>query len=165
MWAFSVIYTSGDEGHTHQFHISTATPWTTFERVASTYLKLRHLGGQLGYRMHRNGSLGELRALKNSTDWEGAMQRIAQAAERNIGGEFVVFNVSIVGCIAGIEANSSVSSMPSPVYLVKLLLSKLTQLTIPLLKNSCDNWISWEIIHLSSTKRGSKACASLECRT
>lgn len=102
VWAFSVIYTSGAKGHTHQFHISTATPWTTFERVASTYLKLRLLGGpgRLGYRMHRNGSLGELRALKNSMDWERAMRKIAQAAERNIGGELVIVNVSIVGYIA-----------------------------------------------------------------
>lgn len=33
-------------------------------------------------------------------DWERAMRKIAQAAERNIGGELVIVNVSIVGYIA-----------------------------------------------------------------
>lgn len=33
-------------------------------------------------------------------DWEAAMRRITEAAERDIGGELVIFNVSIFGYIA-----------------------------------------------------------------
>lgn len=95
VWSLPIVYMTSINGPTYQFHVSTATPWTDFKHVASTYLQLRHLGGRLGYRIHQNGGLGELRALRHSIDWEGAMRRFSQAAERNISGELVVFNVSV----------------------------------------------------------------------
>lgn len=103
VWSLPVVYTTSADGPTYQFHVSTSTPWTDFKHVASAYLQLRRLGGRLGYRMHQNGGLGELRALRHSTDWEGATRRFGQAAERNIGGELVVFNVSMssLGIVEG----------------------------------------------------------------
>lgn len=100
-----VVYRTSVNGPTHQFHVSTATPWMDFIHVASVYLQLRRLGGRLGYRMHQNGGLGNLRALQHSTDWERATRSFDQAAERDIGGELVIFNVSTSGCIVELGTN------------------------------------------------------------
>lgn len=94
VWSLPIVYTTGAGGAAYMFHISTSTPWTDFEHIASMYLQLRRSGGRLGYRMYRNGGLGELRALQHSIDWERAMGRVGRAAQENVGGELVVFNVS-----------------------------------------------------------------------
>lgn len=94
VWSLTVIYMIGDALHTYEFNILSSISWEVFQSVARTYLQLWRLCAQLGFRIRRNGILGELRQLKSSLDWTRAMEGICQAGQMNVGGELVIFNVS-----------------------------------------------------------------------
>lgn len=161
VWSVFVIYTTGNGLYAHEFRILTSIPWEDFESVARTYLQMWLSDCGLGYRVRRNGCLGELRALKHSEDWRRAMLRVCQVAEDGLGGELVIFNVSLSICGSNIKAKLYASSTLSQGCRMTHLTLTHIHFSIQVLMSSFSSLILLKQpqgISRSSTKRNAKAC-------
>lgn len=103
VFRFSIFYRTGST--IHEFHARSNVPWNLFHRLARLYLGIANSNSCVGYQIIRGGTAQELHFLRNSRDWEFALNGICSAAEHGLYEAVQIHNVSAMPTLPIVDNN------------------------------------------------------------